>query len=141
MCEQKQCEWNPCAIVHGHFHPKMMSNFYLQFSLFWKENFFVGRERKYLVYHLLSFLLTQPNTLKKVLFPIFSPKFFIYPISPQNKHTLTLFFLCSFSYFSPLEVKVWYNFFKSWIVFSVSIAWDTLEWCERVSSFGHVFTS
>ena len=93
------------------------------------------------VYHLFSFLSTQPNTIKNVFFPIFSPKFSIHHISPQNKHTLTLFFLCSFSYFSPLEVKVWYNFFKSWIVFSVSIAWDTLEWCECMSSFGHVFTS
>ena len=40
-------------------------------------------------HHLLSFIPTQLFTLKKVFLPIFSPKFFIYPISPPNKHTLS----------------------------------------------------
>ena len=38
----------------------------------------------------LFFLPTQPNILQKSFLPIFSPKFSIYPISPPNKHTLTL---------------------------------------------------
>ena len=44
------------------------------------------KEKTLRSHHLFSFLLTQPNTLQKVFIPIFFPKFFIYPISPPNKH-------------------------------------------------------
>ena len=33
---------------------------------------------------------TQPNTLKKVFISIFSSKISIHPISPPNKHTLSV---------------------------------------------------
>ena len=67
--------------------------FPLVFSLFWRENFFVGTHGSY---HLFSFLPTQPNILKKVFLSIFSPKFFIHLISPPNKHTLRVFILFYF---------------------------------------------
>ena len=67
-----------------------MSNFSLQFSLHFGENFLVGPKRTPESHNLFSFLPTQPNTLQKVFLPIFSPKFFIHPIPPPNKHTLKL---------------------------------------------------
>ena len=33
---------------------------------------------------------TQPNTIKKVFLSIFSSKYSIHPISPPNKHTLSV---------------------------------------------------
>ena len=63
------------------------------FSPFQRENILVGLRRKHLgpTTYFPSSLSNQTHT-KKVFFPIFfsifSPKFFIYPISPPNKHTL-----------------------------------------------------
>ena len=39
-------------------------------------------------HNLFFFLLTQPNTLQKILIFIFALKFYIYPILCLNKHTL-----------------------------------------------------
>ena len=61
-----------------------------QFSLHFGENILVGLGRKHS--SPTNFFLSPPSNqtpTKKVLFPIFSPKFFIHPISPLNKHTLT----------------------------------------------------
>ena len=60
---------------------------YSIFSPFWGENFLVGPERKHLN-PTIYFPSSPPNEthFKKVFFPIFSPKFFIHPISPPNKH-------------------------------------------------------
>ena len=60
------------------------------FSLFWRENFLVGQGRKHLgpTIYFSSFPSNQTHS-KKVLFPIFSPKFSIHPILPPNKHTLS----------------------------------------------------
>ena len=56
-----------------------------------KENFFGGsKEKTPGPHYLFSFLPTQPNTLKKVFLPIFSSKFSIHPISPPNKHILSV---------------------------------------------------
>ena len=59
------------------------------FSSFWGENILVGPGRKCLgpTIYFPSFLPNQTHS-KKVILPIFSPKFSIYPISPPNKHTL-----------------------------------------------------
>ena len=63
----------------------------LVFSSFLGENFLVGSRRKYLsltIYFPSS--LSNQTHFKKVFLPIFSPKFSIHPISPPNKHTLSL---------------------------------------------------
>ena len=49
-------------------------------------------EKTYELYHLFSFLSTQLNTLQKGFILIFSLKFFVYFISPLNKHTLNFYF-------------------------------------------------
>ena len=63
----------------------------LVFSPFLGENFLVGSRRKYLglTIYFPSSLFNQTH-FKKVFLPIFSPKFSIHPISPPNKHTLSL---------------------------------------------------
>ena len=38
--EEEQCEQSPCATVHGHFRPKMMPNFSLQFSSHFEKKTF-----------------------------------------------------------------------------------------------------
>ena len=88
-CEENEHWWSPSPMAHWHFCPKMMPNFALQFSFYFGEKTFwwVQRENTW-AHHLFSFLPTQPNTLKKVLLPSFSPKFSIHHISPPNKHTL-----------------------------------------------------
>ena len=63
----------------------------LVFSLFWGKNFLMGSRRKHLnptIYFLFS-PLNQTHS-KNIFLPIFSSKFFIYPISPSNKHTLSV---------------------------------------------------
>ena len=52
----------------------------------------VGLEKKYLnsIIYFPSPLPNQTHS-KKVLFPIFSPKFSIHPISPPNKHILKVY--------------------------------------------------
>ena len=64
-------------------------NLYLVFSPFQRENILLGLGRKHLG-PTIYFPSSPPNQThsKKVFFPIFSPKFSIYPISPSNKHTL-----------------------------------------------------
>ena len=59
------------------------------FSPFLGENIFVGPWRKHLG-PTIYFSSSPPNQThsKKVFLSIFSQKFFIYPISPPNKHTL-----------------------------------------------------
>jgi len=80
----------PFATVHGHFSPKMMPNFSLQFSLCFREKTFWWSENKTLRLHLFFFLPTNQTHSKKIFFPISFPKFSIYPISLPNKHTLAL---------------------------------------------------
>ena len=69
MCEEKQCE-------HGHFRPKMMYNFYLSFSLFWKENFLMGRGIKHLG-STIYFPSSPPNQTQSKMFsfPFFLQNF------------------------------------------------------------------
>ena len=63
----------------------------LSFLSILERKFFGGpREKTLEPQHLFSFLPTQLNTLQKVFLPIFSSKFSIHPISPPNKHTVTL---------------------------------------------------
>ena len=78
--------------AHVHMHMGIFVNQekihpYSVFSPFWGENFLVGTERKHLN-PTIYFPSSPPNEthFKKVFFPIFSPKFFIHPISPPNKH-------------------------------------------------------
>ena len=59
------------------------------FSILERKLFGKSREKKLGSYYLFSFLSTLPNTLKKVFLLIFSLKYFIHPISPLNKHTLS----------------------------------------------------
>jgi len=61
------------------------------FSPFWEENILVGLERKHLG-STIYFPSLPPNQThsKKNFLPIFSPKFFIHPISPPNKHISVL---------------------------------------------------
>ena len=49
-----------------------------------------GRSKEKILgsHNLFFFLLTQPNTLQKILIFIFALKFYIYPILCLNKHTL-----------------------------------------------------
>ena len=79
------------GIGHEHFCPLNSPIFSFQFSLHLEEKTFwwAWRENTQ-VHYLFSFIPTQPNTLKKVFLPIFSPKFSIHSISPLNKHTLTI---------------------------------------------------
>ena len=72
------------SIKQPHFLP-------LVFSLFLGKNFLIGSGRKHLdptIYFPFSPL--NQTYSKKIFLPIFSPKFFIYPISPPNKHTLSV---------------------------------------------------
>ena len=67
-----------------------------QFSLHFEEKtFWVGLGRKHLssTIYFPSFLPNQTHS-KKVFIPIFSSKFFIYPISPPNKRTLMVCLVC-----------------------------------------------
>ena len=60
------------------------------FSPFWTENILVGLKRKHL--NPINFFPSPSSNqtlTKKVFLPIFYSKFFIHPISPPNKHTLT----------------------------------------------------
>ena len=59
------------------------------FSQFWGENILVGPGRKYMG-PTIYFPSSLPNQIqfKKVFLLIFSPKFYIHPISPPNKHNL-----------------------------------------------------
>ena len=66
----KKSSMGESAIVHGHFYPKMMYNFSLQFSLYFGENFLIGQERKYMdptIY--FSFSLPNQTHSKKIFFP------------------------------------------------------------------------
>ena len=79
------------ATAYGHFCP--LSSLFSSFSfLFILERKLFGGpgEKIFGPYHLFSFLPTQSNTLQKVFLLVFSPKFSIHPISPPNKHTLTI---------------------------------------------------
>ena len=62
---------------------------YSVFSPFWGENILVSPGRKYQgpTIYFPFFLLNQTHS-KKVIIPIFSPKFSINPIPHLNKHTL-----------------------------------------------------
>ena len=81
--------WKKKQIGHGHFCPLNSHIFSLQFSLYFGEKtFLVISEKKHLgpiIYFLFS-TLNQTHS-KNVFLLIFSPKFFIHPISPPNKHT------------------------------------------------------
>ena len=90
------------AIILGHFCLKMMSNFSLQFSLHFGENFLVNQERKHMS-STIYFPSSPPNQThsKKVFLLIFSPKFSIHPISLSNKYTLKLH---SFYIYQPLSM-------------------------------------
>ena len=79
MCK---CTWTFSSIKMFHFLPSV-------FSPFWGENFLVGSGRKHTspTIYFPSFSPNQTHS-KKVLLPIFSPKFSIHSISPPNKHTL-----------------------------------------------------
>ena len=84
MCK---CTWVFSSIKQSHFLP-------LVFFSFWRENFLVSPERKYLG-PTIYFPSSPPNQTdsKKVFLPIFFPKFSIHSISPPNKHTLRVFAL------------------------------------------------
>ena len=57
--KKSRATWtSPCAIARGHFCPKIMSNFSLQFSLHFGENFLVGPKRTPESHNLFSFLPT-----------------------------------------------------------------------------------
>ena len=78
-------------IEHGHFCPLSSHIFSLQFSLYFGEKtFWWAWGENTWTPSFISFLPTQPNTLKKVFLPIFSSKFSIHPISPPNKHILSV---------------------------------------------------
>ena len=69
--KKSRATWtSPRATAHGHFCPKMMSNFSLQFSLHFGENFLVGSERKQLG-PTIYFSSSPPNQThsKKFSFP------------------------------------------------------------------------
>ena len=44
--EREQCGQSPCATTHGHFRPKMIHNFSLQFSLYFEEKTFWCAQRE-----------------------------------------------------------------------------------------------
>ena len=77
----KKSNMSEGTIVHRHIHSKMMSNFSLQFSLYFRKKTFWWAEKKTRrSYHLFFFLPTQPNTLQKsfpsnFLFKIFHPPY------------------------------------------------------------------
>ena len=76
---------------HGYFCLLNSSIFSHQFSYILERKFFGEFGEKTLEpHHLFSFLFIQTNTLKKNFFPIFSLKFFIYPIILPNKQTLKI---------------------------------------------------
>ena len=88
--EEEQCEQSPCATVHGHFRPKMMPNFSLQFSSHFEKKTFWWAYSVNTAAPQFIFLPPHPtqHTPKKNFLSIFSSKFSIHLISPSNKHTL-----------------------------------------------------
>ena len=82
MCKCTRVYWVFLSIKQSHF---LLSVFFS----FWRENFLVSLRRKHLgpIIYFPSSLVNQIHSKKVFLF-IFSPKFFIYPISPPYKHTL-----------------------------------------------------
>ena len=90
--EEEQCMDKAHVQVHKAFLSIKQPHFLpLVFSLFLGKNFLIGSGRKHLdptIYFPFS-PLNQTHS-KNVFLPIFSSKFFIYPISPPNKHTLSV---------------------------------------------------
>ena len=93
-CQGKKMQLEECA--YGYFYQLRKNSSSLSFLSILGRKFFGGSGKKTLgSHHLLSFLLTQPNTLKKVFLPIFSPKCFVLSISPPNKHSIIdVWFVC-----------------------------------------------
>ena len=82
--KRKKATWtSPCATVHRHFCPKIMSNFSLHSG---EKTFWWVGEKTHEFYNLFSFLSTQPNTLQKFSF-IFS--FQSFPSIPFHLQTKT----------------------------------------------------
>jgi len=72
-----------CA--YGYFCQLGKNSSSLSFLSIFGRKLFCGPEEKAPEPHnLFSFLPTQPNTIKKVFLPVFSPKFFVLPILPPN---------------------------------------------------------
>ena len=63
-------------------------SFFNFFLILGRKLFGRSKEKTLGFYNLFFFLLTQPNTLQKILILIFTLKFYIYPILRLNKHTL-----------------------------------------------------